>query len=61
MLFDTDPLCHFFPEDSPLISTSSSEVQLALVNVGRTILPTLFKDALKASATLGLKIESKSS
>src|SRR5467141_1628570 len=48
-------------EDLPLISTSSEEVQLALVNVGSTIFPILFKDALKASAILGLKIESKSS
>ena len=48
-------------EDLPLISTSSGEVQLALVNVGSTILPILFKDALKASAILGLKMESKSS
>ena len=47
--------------DSPLISTSSREVQRALVNVGSTILPTLFKDALKASAILGLKMESRSS
>jgi hypothetical protein len=47
--------------DSPLISTSSAEVQRALVNVGSTILPTLFKDALKASAILGLKMESRSS
>src|SRR5260370_42513402 len=47
--------------DSPLISTSSGEVQRALVNVGSTILPTLFKDALKASAILGLKMESRSS
>ena len=28
---------------------------------GSTILPTLFKDALKASAILGLKMESRSS
>jgi hypothetical protein len=48
-------------EDLPLISTSSEEAQVALVNVGSTILPILFKEALKASAILGLKIESKSS
>src|ERR1700738_369674 len=47
--------------DSPLISTSSGEVQRALVNVGITILPTLFRDALEASAILDLKMESRSS
>ena len=47
-------------EDLPLISTSSEEVQLALINVGSTILPILFKEALKASAILGLKMESRS-
>src|SRR5271165_969930 len=55
------PLSLMTAEDSPLISTSSGEVQRALVKVGSTILPTLFKDALKASAILGLKTESRSS
>jgi hypothetical protein len=36
-------------EESPLISTSSEDIQRALVKVGSTILPTLFKDALKAT------------
>src|SRR5260370_22284819 len=47
------------PTDLPLISPSSEECQRALVNVGSTILPTLFKDALKASAIFGFKIESR--
>jgi hypothetical protein len=35
-----------FTTDSLLISNSYGEVQRALVNVGSTILQTLFKDAL---------------
>ena len=49
-----------FNTDSILISTSYGEVQRALVNVGSTILQNLFKDALKAFAILGLKMESRS-
>ena len=37
--------------DSPLISTSSGDIQRALLNVGRTTFPTLFRDALKAVAS----------
>ena len=44
-----------FTTDSRLISTSYGEVQRALVNVGSTILQTLFKDALKAFRNLGFK------
>ena len=44
-----------FTTDSLLISTSYGEVQRALVNVGSTILQTLFKDALKAFRKLGFK------
>src|SRR5580704_19160217 len=40
--------------DSPLISTSSGDIQRALLNVGRTTFPTLFNDALKAVANLAL-------
>src|ERR1700743_1045778 len=47
--------------DSPLISTSSGDIQRALLKVGRTTLPTLFKDALKAVASLARKSVSRSS
>jgi hypothetical protein len=41
-------------------SRFGAEAELALVNVGSTILPILFKDALKASAIFGLRMESRS-
>jgi hypothetical protein len=47
--------------ERPLISTSSAETHRALVNVGGTTVPTLFNEALKAFASLGLNTESRSS